>query len=605
MDLLTRTFRSLRRFLGPDAWFSYGVLAVLVTLEIAGRRVSTSDFYDLLTVMVLMLLAWLVAVRHRQRPLGWVNLAVARWERVRTFFHSRGIDVGVDFRGAPPLPRSLPPSVLRTVGALLLWAALLLPFLPNLPHGLRFLGERFFYLGYLAVLVALWGALALSVAMAAYLPWAIIHDAFVSRFDGPGRRSLRRELIALGAYFGGLLIAARFLPPWFALAICGLALTINLVTMLIPANPDVKFVWRYRESGSVVRSIPWPQYVLGEFSVLTLGTINLVLTSCGGAIFGDVRSAYQDMPITTGIGMLLAWLAPGALVMLVIQSVLGRLRDPARPARPVVHIRGAELAAQRAELHHFFALRGWAVRFAPAPVNPLDVCVELAESAEPDSEAAWPLRVSAEALQSDAVFQRLARRDEIQKRRRLVSGLERLFKNAARHRYRCGSGFWIAPHYWFVLGLTRDMPEEDLDLGEGTLLTGIVGPPYHRVIPRAARHHAYQILRALQIDLVFVEDGVGFRRFLRILRMMFEVYDIHGGRRKANEVNFHGVPGTRVLIHEFVLQEPFRSEVYPEPEYENLGRARILHIFRDRGEQEERLDIPRDFSHMPVPSLAR
>jgi hypothetical protein len=213
--------------------------------------------------------------------------------------------------------------------------------------------------------------------------------------------------------------------------------------------------------------------------------------------------------------------------------------------------------------------------------------------------------VDAAFLQNDGMVQRLARRDEIQKRRRLVAGLEHLFKSTARHRYRYGSGFWLAPHYWFVPGVTRDMPEEDRELGDGALLTGIVGPPYHRVLPRPVRHHIYRILRAVQIDLIFVEDGISFKRFVRVLRMLFEIFDVHGGRRRADEVHFHGLPGTRVLIHEFVLHEPFRSELYPEPEYENLGRARILHIFRDRGGHEEPLEMPGDFSHMPVPSLAR
>ena len=49
---------------------------------------------------------------------------------------------------------------------------------------------------------------------------------------------------------------------------------------------------------------------------------------------------------------------------------------------------------------------------------------------------------------------------------------------------------------------------------------------------------------------------------------------------------------------------PFRSENYPEPRFEDLGRARILHVFRDRGEHEELIENPFDFSSSPVPLFA-
>ena len=85
-----------------------------------------------------------------------------------------------------------------------------------------------------------------------------------------------------------------------------------------------------------------------------------------------------------------------------------------------------------------------------------------------------------------------------------------------------------------------------------------------------------------------------------MLRVLFEVYDVHAGRRPAEEIDFRGLPGTRVLIYDFQFDEPFRSEVYPEPKYDYLGRARILHVFRDRGEQEESLETPYDFSRTPA-----
>jgi hypothetical protein len=85
---------------------------------------------------------------------------------------------------------------------------------------------------------------------------------------------------------------------------------------------------------------------------------------------------------------------------------------------------------------------------------------------------------------------------------------------------------------------------------------------------------------------------------------MFEIYDKHSGRKPAEDVHFVGLPGTRVMIHDFQLDEPFKSETYPEPKYDYLGRARILHVFRDRNEDEELIEPPADFSRRPT-SLVR
>jgi hypothetical protein len=216
----------------------------------------------------------------------------------------------------------------------------------------------------------------------------------------------------------------------------------------------------------------------------------------------------------------------------------------------------------------------------------------------------WPLQVTAETLQRPAILERLSHRDAVQKRRRFLSGLERLFKRAARFQFRSGSGFWLAPHLWILNGLIRDAQADEPNLEGGAIISNIIGPPYHRVLSRPVRHYAYQVFRAVQVDLIFVEDGVGFRRLSRVLRMMFEVFDVYDGRRKVEEVHFQGITGVRVLIHDYQLAEPFHSDVYPEPDFENLGRARILHVFRDRSEQEERIDSPLDNTFAPAPAGA-
>ncbi len=599
MKLLTRTFRGLQLFLGPDVWFSSGVLAVLAALEIVGRQHAATDGHDLIAASVLAFVALAAIYRHRQEPLGWVSSVIALGRRVGASVRRLGFEIGIDLRGSPPLPRGYPPTIVLALLFCGAWTAALVLFPEVFPLGIRLVATHVFYLGYLVALVAVWTVLLLLIVATVFLPWAMIHDALVSSSTDSERRVQRWEYLIFPAYLSALFLGYVFLPLWLPVAVCLLALAVNLATIAIPANPDVKFIWRLR-LGSQVHCLSWGRWVTCEFTLLTLGLVNLVLTTWASlALLGDAAAA-EAMPITTTFGQILAWLAPGAVCGIVAQTVISRWRDPARPCQPVVHIGGERAQEQRAALEQIFAGHGWQVRVAPAPPQPTDVRVELADTPA-DASASWPLRATLAELGLRDTIARLARRDEIQNRRRLVSGLELLFKRAARRKYKCGSGFWIAPHYWFIGGLVRDTHEEEVDFKEGTLLSGTIGPAYHRIFPRCVRHHLYLILRALQVDLIFVEDGVGFRRFCRVLRMMFELFDIYGGRRRADEIHFQGVPGMRVLIHEYVLDEPFKSELYPEPEFENLGRARLLHIFRDRGEQPERLDVPLDSTHTPVP----
>jgi hypothetical protein len=198
----------------------------------------------------------------------------------------------------------------------------------------------------------------------------------------------------------------------------------------------------------------------------------------------------------------------------------------------------------------------------------------------------------------------VARRDEINRRRLLARGLREWFKDNGHRRFRRGSGYWLAPHLWFVPGITRDEDEDALDLRDTPLLSGIVGRPYHEWLPRSARHHFYQVMTALDLDLVFVEDGIGFAKLRAVLRVLFEHYDVHGGRRRIEERYLRGLPGTRVVIHDYELGHPFRRANYPQPDYEEVGRARILHVFKDRGDDTAEADVPTDSRGLPTPIVA-
>jgi hypothetical protein len=329
--------------------------------------------------------------------------------------------------------------------------------------------------------------------------------------------------------------------------------------------------------------------------------MSIIFTAAGGRVL-EKSGTGVDMPITVMLGVFVGWLTPGMLISAGTFLFMLWKHNPSRPCRPSVHVGGDLAVAVRPQVSRLLARWGWDARFDPQGPADIDVCLRLVEprhSQAREFDPDWPLRVSVEDLLQDALRDRLERRDEIQKRRLLVRGLEKIFRHAKRKQFAGGSGFWLAPHLWFMPGVARDEMEEDRD--DSAFLAQTVGPPFQDVMHRHVREYLYRMLRALQVDLIFVEDGIDFRKLKKVLRVMFEVYDKSAGKRRAEEIQFQGLPRVKVLIHDFQIDEPFRSETYPEPRFDDLSRARVLHIFHDRDENEEYVEPPYDFSYTPSP----
>src|SRR5262249_33777371 len=141
------------------------------------------------------------------------------------------------------------------------------------------------YVGYLALLAVVWLGMMLLGLLAAFLPAALIHDAFVGAHAGPGPRPRRRELWALTAYFGTLALLGTVLPVAVGLIWCGLACRACLAVGGRPARAAVRFLWRPRQSVQV-RSLSWSRWVTWEFLLITLAVFALVLTACGDRAYG-------------------------------------------------------------------------------------------------------------------------------------------------------------------------------------------------------------------------------------------------------------------------------------------------------------------------------
>jgi len=607
MKLLPSTLPAIRELFHNSGWFTFGVVLALVGLEVFGRNKSDSDLTDGPAACGLLVLLIAVAWRHRQSPLVWVDSLWSMTKRVGStiegFFK---LELGLDLRGTPPIPRRMPRAFFGIFAALFTWNLLALLAWSTFIEGWRSIGVQVFYVGYLVVLLGLWALLFSALLIGVYFPMSVFYQTVLSRADGSPYP--RAGLICLFSYLTLIVVAESFLSPLVIVATCGVLFALALAVIAVPAYTPVQFIWR-SAVGQPVWSVPSLRLIASATVLMILLHTALILSACAGRILAR-EPMDSHMPVTVLLGSVLAWLTPGIVVSgLIVLSQLWR-QNPARTSRRLIYVTGQRLVEDGRQTMRWLRRAGWRTQTVTGPIPATSVGIELVTSEQSQAiefDPQWPLKVHVDDLQNSAVFERLSRREELQVRRQFIRGLEKLFKQAAGKHFSGGSGYWLAPHLWFISGLTRDESEPESeqdnqsDIDENALLLRIIGAPYHRLYPARVRQYIYQMLRALQVDLIFIEDGVSFRKLTRVLRAMFEVYDRNAGKSRAEEVHFAQVPKVRVLIHEFQIDQPFRSEVYPEPKFEDLGRARILHVFRDRGGQEDPLETPYDFEWSPSP----
>jgi len=556
----TRPRQALLRGLGPWALLVGGAIAI----ELYARRADSIP-EEIVAVAAFSVLAYHLWRRTRDPLLASPLIA-----RCRSWVLARRVRFGVDLRGEPPLPSRLPgPQSLVFVSVLVLDAALLLTrelWSRRAIEALRG-ASGLLATGFTATL---WAVLLVGILSALLLP-VMLADARLRERRIAGRH---REVVLLWIGAGnalGLLVLALLLPPWVALA-AAFSGVVSGAWLYLPADPPLRFAWKRRIDGAAA-TLAAPLWLAG-WRLFHFGLFLALVLVASGSVLGGVHTSPG---LTELLGLVLAWSMAGASMLLAVREGWhgwrARLANPARPLRYRILVAGDPDEALRDQVRRHLEPAGFEVRFDPGPC---DAAIEIAAE---DGPAEWPRRVSPLRLSDPELHRQLRRRAEHQARRRLRRGLKRLFALADVRRRKLpeGIGHWIAPHLWFVLHMGRD--------GQDELET--VGPPYHDLLPRSARHHLFVVLEALDVDLIFVEDGVGFRRFQRVLAMTFEFHDMFG-TRSLEERHFQGLPGIRVLIEELCLDEPLRASRYPEPDYEQLARARILHVFRDRGADPDR-----------------
>ena len=581
--------------------FSMGVLSGVLALEVLGRA-FTSDVQDGLGALALITLGGAVAFWHRRRPLDWVNWLVNRANRTGIRLAKLKYEHGIDFRGTPPLPQRLPSFAWWLTLGLLSWGAIAVGVWYWLPGGWRDIGVQTSYVFYLLILLTLWTLLFAGLLAGLFVPMMLLDRWLRESLSDSDRRVV---LIVAGfTYIFAITGAAAYFPVVGVVAVCGVTAAIAMYWCVRPGHAELALLWRSRPSGRIY-SVPAPRLIAGGVIVLVIAYTDLILTGMCGRLLTNIE-AEDSMPLTGSLAALVAWTTPGLLMVLASRLYSVWRSNPSQRTRPTIHVQSPRASDSLERITEIVTTWGFRVRADDGKPKSTEVGLvlvhpELSEATEFDPR--WPLKVSLSDLQAGAVRERFARRDEIQLRRRFFRGLRTLMKQARAEDRSKGGGYWLAPHWWFFNGLGREDGDASkrAEDGEGSLRS--VGPSFSGVFGRRARQHMHRVLRGVQVDVIYIEDGVSVKQLIQVFRAILEIYDVYGGRKRVDDHSFVGIPKVRVVVHDLSPEKPLVTVKYRQPKFDDLSRGRVLHIFRDSGDAEEVSDIPYDYSSEPSPLL--
>ncbi len=571
------------------------VVGTLVGLELVGRG-TTSDVADLLALLVLGAM-WTIAGLVRGG--AWEDVIESLGEagtRLLEAITAAWPDVGIDLTNDGTTPTRVPKIVVRL--SLFLLASLAVsaawgawsetPLRPMLaPHA---------YLVWLALVALLWAALLLIASFGALL--VVLVTRQVQWLRAPRtRRSTRR---IAGTVILTLVVLALYVPVEVALVPLLLAIALPPLAARALRIPRLTLLWRTPADGAV-HGIDWSTALWQEMVVPYLGILLVLVWGLAGA-WTTSPDPLGTTPVTTVLARGAAWLVGPVLLatVIVLFRRVARLarEDPAAPCPTTVHITPIAATWDRGRVEALLGARGWSVRFAPDAAERTDVRLVLVDPPAPPHIAGQPLAVSERGLQAPELLDFIERRDVLRRRRILRRGLERVLKAIRQRDFEKGTGTWLAPHLWWADAATRDSTEDDFS-EDG--LNGEIGIPFADALPLPARHHLHVVLRTVEVDLILLEDGVRWSAFRRVLERIFSHVD--RGRRRIEEHHFVGIPGVSIVLHELEPGGTLEVEGYPEPDYEDLARGRILHVFRDRGGEEDVFDAaPTDDSRILLPA---
>lgn len=570
----TRTAAWLRSSEGVAA---AGTAGALVAVELVGRRLPAEW-----AIAPAWLILGLVYRALRQRALGaelrWPTTVARRLRDTlqRALARVRGASFrgGADLRGEPALPRAVPGQLLALAVAPWVVVTMLLLAVDAPQRFVADLREHFFLLH--AFLVgSVWIAAGMLTCGFAVLVLGNVHDGIYEPLRRRGKLRPEQEHALQTMLALGCTVFALATPAVLTLGIGMTATLLTAALLCLPLGADLAVAW-HTAAHRELRTCSF----LSALRLRTLcgaGLAVAIILAARGAPATLSPDVAAPLPFTAGLATLLAgWGAAASITALGMATTVSLARSRfARGAAAPVTLRRSDRAWTRTERRTLEA-HGFALRRGRSDRRAGDVRVDA-----DDSEALCAeLEGVAERDPWNSAVARVGRKSERLHRRALLRGLMRAFNAARAEANPRVEGFWIGPQHWFERAVWSSGGEEH---GNQRCFDSDLGPAYEKQTDWRTRAYFHRVCRGLAIDHVFVERGVGADSVRRALEMLFELDDIFGGRTRAEERHFRGIPGARILIHEQPGEPRWLPAGFPDPDHDELARARILHLFRDRG----------------------
>ncbi|MCA9321009.1 MAG: hypothetical protein KDB53_09755, partial [Planctomycetes bacterium] len=457
--------------MGTSRLFTLLLVSCLVAVELTGRLAAT-DMGDGITFLLVLMLAVMVAVRHRTMEMPWVTRGFGWLRRNGESILRWRPEFGIDHRNEPKWRSGVPIPWSRWIvpGLGLALVALGLTLTGASPDGLRNAARTVSTVVWSVGLGLVWSILAMAIlamALASVLYLIPGVATYLARGRSTANHTLRAGgILALVLFLPLGLASALIAPAWAALGVV-LAAAVARPFLRFTPSPTLDILFRDRR-GEVLaiewRELAWRSSALFVVVVLVLGALTV-----GDSITKDLGHALTTTtPVTRGLGVLFLWVACGASCVshgaMIHAVVIGRRHDPRRVLPQRVCVREAPSEAEFLRLRDGLQRAGFEVLAPTATHTPGEVVIDVVSLRSCTTLAIRGGRVEApENIDMSTLAAAVHRRHERQCRRQALKRTRRLFREIRKTMGRSGEALVFAPHLWHMTAIQRDDSDVDGD----------------------------------------------------------------------------------------------------------------------------------------------